>query len=152
MTGIMLHINDQEIQGFCDESYRLVTLYVQKSKQPPQQQQQQMQMPHPHPVMHQQQMAPVLFQPVLQPSAQQFQPVYQSSSSFQPVLQQIPPQPYHYVIQATLQPASTPTASATSTATSGNSQVGARGGQMWHMVRNTGEGFFWVAGAACGFT
>ncbi len=83
-----------------------------------------MQMPHPHPVKHQ--LEPVPFQPVLQPSS--LIPEYQSSPSFQPVLQ-----PYQHVIQATPQPASTPTATATATATatstssSGNSQVGARG-------------------------
>ncbi len=129
MTGMMLHINDEEIQGFYEESYLLVTSYVRKSRQPPQQQQQQMQMPHPRPVMHQQQqMAPV--QPVLQQSPHQFEPVYQSSPSFQPVLQQIPPQPYQHFIQATPQPPSTPTSTATATSTSGNSQVGACG-QMW---------------------
>ncbi len=73
-----------------------------------------------------QQLGPVPFQPVFQPSPHQFQSVHQSFPSFQPVLQP-------YVTKATPQPASTPTTTATATATAtstsspGNSQVGAHG-------------------------
>ncbi len=50
MTGMLLHISDDDIHAFYDESYRLITNYVSRSKQPAQQQMQ-TQAPHP-PVAH----------------------------------------------------------------------------------------------------
>ncbi len=122
----MLHINDEEIQGFYEESYCLVTSYVRKCTQPAQQQTQ-----LPSCSAAADGTSPITDSPSAIPST--VPASGQVISFFQPVLQQILLQPQQHVIQATPQPVSRPTSTstATSTITSGTSQVGAHRGQMW---------------------